>query len=140
MTALYTYTDKKITQFLLDPQQIVEELTKYDILYHSSTFHDVDEFIKQVMDEYDYTHYDIIKIESPMIMNSLHRHKFREARFIFKGTGTFYFNIDNKFIELNVGPGDFITIPPMIDHNFKTVEVMDVMRFAQMPLGNYDEY
>jgi cupin superfamily acireductone dioxygenase involved in methionine salvage len=129
MASLYVYEQENLAQFLTNELLINIELAKYDIVFNKTDFFNMDEFTAKVSDKYNFVRHDLHIIESRMIKNEPHYHDDNEARMIVKGSGIFYFIINDTKLELEVDPGTFIVIPKKVTHYFKTFEKMTVLRF-----------
>jgi cupin superfamily acireductone dioxygenase involved in methionine salvage len=129
MAVFYRYEEKEITQFITNPYLLKIELEKYGIYYSTDAFNDLDKFADSVLKKFGYTNWDIHRSTLAITSRDLHYHMYAQARMIIKGSGTFYFEIDDFVIELVVDPGDFIAFPPKVVHYFNTIVPVVALRF-----------
>lgn len=137
MAILYTYVDNKINQFINNDLLIRIELEKYNIRISQTEIIELDSFVKDMYNNFDFVRYDLFQNHCvSMIAKDLHHHAFDEARVVIKGTGAFYFPIDNMLMQLYVSPGDFVIIPAYMKHYFQTVDDILILRF----FTTHDDY
>ena len=129
MASLYIYKNKELKSFVQEPWLIDELLYDYKIQLFKSEFKDIDSYVKKSTELFNFVDYDIFTIRIPIVEADPHQHKTPEGRMILKGTGRFYFEFSDILIELHVSSGDFVFIPANINHYFKCLEAMVVMRF-----------
>ena len=129
MAVFYKYKNKELQQFIKNELLIKVELEKYGIIYNQTEILDMDSFIVDVFYKYDFVDYDIFQTMSALTTKDPHTHKDDEGRLIVKGTGRFYFEIDNIKLELHMNAGDFIIIPAGTVHYFSAVEPIVAIRF-----------
>lgn len=129
MASLYIYKNKELKSFVQQPWLIDELLYDYKIQTFTTEFKDIDNYVKEATETFNFVDYDIFTIRIPIVEVDPHQHKTPEGRMILKGNGRFYFEFSDTLIELHVFPGDFVFIPAEIKHYFKCLEAMVVMRF-----------
>lgn len=129
MAVFYKYKNKELQQFIKNELLIKIELEKYGVIYNQTEILDMDSFIVDVSYKYDFVDYDIFQTMSALTTKDPHTHNDNEGRLIVKGTGRFYFEIDDMKLELHMNAGDFIIIPAGTVHYFSAVEPIVAIRF-----------
>jgi len=126
----YRYKDNKITQLLINPSSIGNELAKLDVTLLSTEFNDLDETIQKIKELYDYDGHDSFQIWNELVKLNKHHHVEPESRLFLTGSGKYTFiQEDDIHFTVSVSPGDFIIIPPNLKHYFNTLEQTSFIRF-----------
>lgn len=130
MNILYEYQNKELTKFLTNPFLVRDELYQHGIVLCEMQCTNFTEAMGNVIKERNYMSYSLHNIYTPQVKLNLHYHEYNEDKLIIKGSGMYYFDIDDKRIELHVSEGDFISIPAKAKHYFNTVDEMVMVNFA----------
>ncbi len=66
-----------------------------------------------------------------------HRHAGDEVRYILDGAGIFGVIVDGQAAELSVGPGDYVSVPAGLEHNFRLTGTARIkaIRYLSDPSG-----
>ena len=129
MATLYKYENKVLQQCVINELLVKLELLKYDIIYNKTEIQDMDSFIFDMLNKYDFVDYDIFQTMSALTTREPHTHNDNEGRMIVKGTGRFYFKFNDINLEIHMNVGDFIVIPAGIIHHFNAIEPIMAIRF-----------
>jgi cupin superfamily acireductone dioxygenase involved in methionine salvage len=140
MANLYVYKDNEITQFISNNLLISLKLEEYGIKLNHADFENIEEFTAKVLATTAYTNWDIFRSNTPITSRDLHYHMYLQARLMVKGIGRFCFEIDDELLELDVGPGDFISFPAKVIHYFNTLEPTLAIRFFSTDDGDDDRF
>ena len=126
----YRYEDNRITQLLINPVSIANELAKLDVILLSTEFNDIDETIQKVKELYDFDGHDSFQIWNALVKLNKHHHVEPESRLFLIGSGKYtIIQDDNIYFTVSVSPGDFIIIPSNLKHYFNTLEQTSFIRF-----------
>ena len=129
MANLYSYKEKRLNQFLTNELLIKIKLEKYGIVYDKTEFFNLDTFVIDTFYKYDFVRYDIKQLDGAIMKNDPHSHDGDEARMVLRGEGRFYFDLEDRQLQLDVVAGDFVVIPANLIHYFKTNGCITVIRF-----------
>ena len=129
MNGLIEYKDDDINGFFIERDSIEAKLSQYNISLSKQEFFNLRYFVDQKFYSHGYREHNIYRNSIAYTKNDAHEHGTEEARMILRGTGRFYFLINNVRLELDVYPGDFIVIPAGMTHYFNHIESVLVLRF-----------
>lgn len=142
MTSLHQYdtNTKQLLKFSTDVTNIRHELKKFGIKFNHTAYADLETLLASTAFQHGFVTTDFYQSDKPRIMDP-HFHNDREARLLLKGKGTFFIvipahtNDDDEIevpemvFELQVGTGDFVSIPDRMVHGFESQEPLLVARF-----------
>lgn len=141
MTSLHQYdtTTKQLLKFSTNLDNIKHELKKFGIKFNHTSRADLETLMASTAFQHGFVTTDIFQSDKPRIMEP-HFHCDREARLMLKGQGTFFIiipahtdddenEVPEMVFELQVGIGDFVSIPDRMIHGFESAQPILVARF-----------